>query len=102
MIWLHKNESNSHGFSDEDRRTYVQPVIPVCIDDSFEISIPLFGFDGSFLKYLDRYQYQIRFEASRLIERPPVFSPFEKTEYEKPNMELILSNKLAKTLKFYK
>lgn len=102
MIWLHKNESNSHGFSEEDRRTYVQPVIPVCIDDSFEMSIPLFGFDGSFLRYLNPSQYQIKFEHSKLVDRPPEFKPFKKTEYEKPVMEHILSNKMAKSMKFYK
>ena len=55
-IWLHKNQSNSNGSEAEDRFAYQQPIVPVCIEDSILISVPLFDTQGNFLDYMENSQ----------------------------------------------
>lgn len=43
-FWLHKDECFFHGKA--DARAYTIPVVPVCVNDSIEISITLFSLMG--------------------------------------------------------
>jgi len=69
-VWIHKNESNSNGFSSEDRRPYVQPVIPVCIEDSVEIALPMFDIKGQYLNYANPHEAKITFDNAVVANRP--------------------------------
>ena len=44
-MWVHKDECLFHGST--DARAYSMPIMPICVDDSFEISITLLNLMGA-------------------------------------------------------
>ena len=49
QVWLLRNESNYYALSAQDRRSQVQPITQVCLDDSVLMTLPLFSANGRFL-----------------------------------------------------
>ena len=62
----------------------------------------MFDVKGTYLNYANPERAKIIFEPLQLAAKPVEFKYNEVTAYEKPNLDNILSNKLARKQPFYK
>lgn len=99
-VWMHKNQSDSNGIESYDRLAYTQPVTQITIGDFIVFSVPLFDTYGSFMDYTEGWE--VTFSKLRIETIPLQFTPHKETKYQKPNMEELMKNELAKTWNFFK
>lgn len=97
-LWLHKNESASHGMAESDELPYLQPIGAIALDDCFTIALPLFSISGHFLDY--KANSIVQFEPPIISELPPSFKPKEQQKYYKPNLQDLMYK--TKQLHFWK
>jgi len=90
MIWLDKNECASHGIDSIDELSYVQPIGPICLEDSFEISFPVFSSLGNFLKF--NSNSNVVFDEPIISAIPPALKQKIRLKYVKPDRKDFAAN----------
>ena len=69
---------------------YMCPIGPICLEDSFFISLPAFCRDGNFIDYrqnLANNLINFKIDKPIITEIPPSFKPKKKIKFYKPSIE---------------